>query len=205
MLGFPIFEMKENHRLGIGKRTFSDNSVNKAKQIDPAKLEKLNERQQLVIQLQDEFGLRREESLKFKPSYADNGDSIQLKASWCKGGRAREIPILTTSQRELIDRCLETVKSGSMIPKNESYIEARVKLDNCCRNAAMLNNHGFRHQYAQDRYKTLTSGLNCPKNGGLTSRELSVEEKARDNAARMILTEELGHGREQITVNYLGR
>ena len=40
------------------------------------------------------FGLRREESLKIQPGWADRGDTLVLKDSWTKGGRSREIPML---------------------------------------------------------------------------------------------------------------
>ena len=64
--------------------------------------------------------------------------------------------------------------------------------------------HGLRHAYGQRRYKELT-GWDAPINGGLKSEQLTAEQKQIDYHARMILTEELGHGREQITTSYLGR
>ena len=65
-------------------------------------------------------------------------------------------------------------------------------------------NHGLRHQYAQDRYLELT-GRECPKNGGLTSRQLSPEDRKIDYESRLQISEELGHSREAITAVYLGR
>ncbi len=41
---------------------------------------------QMSLRLQASFGLRREESIKFSPQYADRGDHIVLKHSWTKGG-----------------------------------------------------------------------------------------------------------------------
>ena len=43
----------------------------------------------LSLRLQAAFGLRREEAIKFSPNYAIKDDHIKLKASWTKGGRAR--------------------------------------------------------------------------------------------------------------------
>ena len=42
-------------------------------------------------ELQEVFGLRRKESMKFQPVFATKGldDAIRLKASWCKAGRTR--------------------------------------------------------------------------------------------------------------------
>jgi hypothetical protein len=47
----------------------------------------------MSLRLQAAFGLRREESIKFRPDYADRSDHIILKGSWTKGGRERAIPI----------------------------------------------------------------------------------------------------------------
>lgn len=54
----------------------------------------------MSLQLQADFGLRREEAIKFQPSYADRGDHIALKVSWTKGGRERTVPITTAEQRD---------------------------------------------------------------------------------------------------------
>lgn len=56
------------------------------------------------LALQQVFGLRREEAIKFQPSYADQGDRIMLKGSWTKGGRSREVPITTPEQRAVLDQ-----------------------------------------------------------------------------------------------------
>lgn len=47
--------------------------------------------------------------------------------------------------------------------------------------------------------------MKAPKAGGLTSRELSVNQKMVDKEARLIISKELGHEREEVTVIYLGR
>jgi len=41
----------------------------------------------MSLRLQAAFGLRREESIKFQPRYADHGDHIAIKGSWATGGR----------------------------------------------------------------------------------------------------------------------
>jgi hypothetical protein len=64
--------------------------------------------------------------------------------------------------------------------------------------------HGLRHQYAQRRYRQLT-GWKAPAAGGPTSKQLSVDQKALDREARLVVSRELGHEREQITSVYLGR
>ena len=198
-------ELPDNKKLEIENRVYSDNTKNKAQEIDPQKIIKLNERQQLAIRLQREFGLRREESLKFMPSYAIKADKIELKSSWTKGGRAREIPITTDKQRELLKEVKKVVGKGSLIEKEQKYYQAREALDKACQRAKIRNMHGFRHAYAQQRYKALT-GRDCPKAGGLTSKQLKLSRyNVQDYSVRLKISEELGHSREEITVQYLGR
>jgi hypothetical protein len=196
--------LPDNKKLEIENRKYSDNSKNKAKDIDIVRFDKLEEKHQFAIQLQREFGLRMEESIKFKPSYADKGNKIELKASWTKGGRAREIPVTNEKQRELLDNINKFCGKGSLIPQDKNYIQAKWTFEKACSIVNIKNVHGYRHAYAQERYKELTS-RHCPKAGGLTSRELTVEQKQLDYHTRMIISKELGHGREEITVQYLGR
>jgi len=49
------------------------------------------------------------------------------------------------------------------------------------------------------------TGLPAPAAGGPRSRDLTVEQKALDQVARLEISRELGHEREQITSVYLGR
>ncbi len=160
----------------------------------------------ISLELQRVFGLRREESLKIKPHLADKGDKLELMPSWCKGGRGRFIPIRTEEQRYWLEKAKELVeKAGySLIPQEKDYIQHRYLYDKQVERSDLRNVHGVRHAYAQQRYKELT-GWEAPINGGPKSSELLPQQKKVDYHARMTLTEELGHSREQITVNYLGR
>ena len=67
----------------------------------------------------------------------------------------------------------------------------------------MSNLHGLRHNYAQWRYKALT-GQACPKDGGAPTKALTPADKIADREARMIIAEELGHSRLDVTKAYLG-
>ena len=58
----------------------------------------------MSLELQQAFGLRREEAIKFIPDYADQGDHLVLKPSWTKGGKARVIPVRTAEQRAVLNR-----------------------------------------------------------------------------------------------------
>lgn len=157
------------------------------------------------LELQRVFGLRREESLKIKPHLADNGNELKLQTSWCKGGRARNIPIQTEEQRYWLEKAKEIAgKFGnSLIPQDKNYIQHRYLYDKQTTRAGLKNLHGLRHAYAQRRFKELT-GWEAPINGGPNLKQLTAEQKKIDHRARIILTSELGHGRISIVKNYLG-
>lgn len=201
---------RTNTALGIERRVFVTN-ISKAISVPTGDVEKIRDPHlRLSIELQKAFGLRREESLKFQPAFALAGQApelvqtIRLKDSWCKGGRPREIPVITSEQRSLLARALELAGSGSMIPANRRYVDQLKRYENATSRAGMSRLHGLRHQYAQNRYQKLTGRL-PPALGGLTSRELSPEQRADDRAARLKISAELGHGRESVTAVYLGR
>jgi hypothetical protein len=195
---------RTNDVYGIERRVYINNDINKAHDIHD-KLDKItNERVALSLQLQREFGLRREESLKFQPAYADQENRLLLKPSWCKGGRPRDIPIRTDAQRELLNKCHKLVGESSMIPPEKDYKTYLKNFENLCIKVGIRNMHGLRHAYAQDRYKELT-GWDCPKNGGKSSKDFNQHEKKIDFDARIKISNELGHGREEVTKVYLGR
>src|SRR5882672_11033886 len=91
----------DNTRLGIPERRFVTNE-SKARELDDRVQEVSDPDVSMSLALQQAFGLRREESIKFQPSYADRGDAITLKGSWTKGGRERTVPITTTEQRAVL-------------------------------------------------------------------------------------------------------
>jgi hypothetical protein len=194
----------DNAHYGIDSRPFvSDGS--KARTLAAAALSLVeDERMRMSLRLQAAFGLRREEAIKFQPAYADRGDRLVLKASWCKGGRAREIPIRSNPQRDLLNECQALVGNGSLIPPERSYIEQRRVYERHAARAGLSKLHGLRHAYAQARYEELT-GWRAAAAGGPTSSQLTPGQKRQDQAARLQVSRELGHEREQITTVYLGR
>jgi hypothetical protein len=209
-IGNPSVIPNENKTLGIPERKYVQES---GKQIglsedQVGKIE--DERIRVSLLLESAFGLRREEALKFRPDYALRGadpataDRLHLKASWTKGGRPREIPIRTEHQRELLAWARRVAGSGSMIPPERSYVAHLKVYEAQVARAGISQAHGLRHGYAQRRYQELT-GWAAPHAGGPKSKELTPEQKALDQEARMAISAELGHGREEITAVYLGR
>ena len=158
----------------------------------------------MSLELQQAFGLRREEAIKLIPSYADRGDHLVLKDSWTKGGKAREVPVRTPEQRAVLERAHRLAGKGSLIPAERRYIEQRRVYERHTVNAGLSKMHGLRHGYAQARYLTLT-GWPSPAAGGPRSRALTTAQRESDRRARLTISLELGHEREQIVSIYVGR
>ena len=195
---------RSNDHYGIPNRIFVTN-VNKAKTVLEVDLAKVrDEHVRMCLELQQAFGLRREESIKFIPSYADQKDHLTLKPSWTKGGKARTIPVRTPRQREVLDRARRLAGKGSLIPSARNYVQQlRIYEGNTTR-AGLSKMHGLRHAYAQRRYEALT-GWKSPAAGGPTSKSLSSEQRKLDREVRLIISRELGHERIQIVSVYLGK
>lgn len=194
----------ENATLGIPERSYvSDQGKQLALDVD--KLVSIQDEQvKLSLLLQDQFGLRREESIKFQPGYAIRGDGLHLKPSWTKGGRARVVPIRTADQRWVLEQVREMAGKGSLIPIERTYAQHLGLYERELAKAGISKAHGLRHGYAQRRYEDLT-GWRCPHAGGPKSKELTPEQKAADREARLTISAEMGHAREEITAVYLGR
>ena len=90
------------------------------------------------------------------------------------------------------------------IPADCSYVQQLHRFEYQCDRAGIHRVHGHRHQYAQERYRELT-GWSAPAAGGPRSRELTREQKTIDRAARLAISRELGHEREQVAAIYFGR
>jgi len=193
---------QDNRELGIEKRTTWGG--NRARTTTSTLLESLPERMQLVLRLQMAFGLRLEESLKFRPEVADKGDALALQASWCKGGRARMVPLTHPRQRALLDEVRRVCGDGALIPTGQTYIGFRKEVERATWGAGIRNMHGHRHWYAQWRYQALM-GAPSPAAGGKTYETMSKAERAADYRARLTISRELGHNRIEVTDAYLGR
>ena len=195
---------KDNRVYGIGKREYVA-KTSKAQALDEKKLAGIADQHvRLSIRLQAAFGLRREESIKFSPSYAIKDDHIRLKSSWTKGGRARTVPIRSGEQRKLLEAVKTFAKGGSLIPPDRNYVQQLHCYERQLRNARMTKLHGLRHAYAQRRYEELT-GWKAPAAGGPAARSLTTDQRALDEKARALISRELGHNRTTITRVYLGR
>ncbi len=200
--------VQSNDTYNIEKRVYVTNR-DKSVSLKDLDLSKIDENIAQSLRLQDAFGLRREESMKFQPEFAldgqwiDNAKYIVLKPTWTKGKRGRTIPISNENQRKELRKAyaLAQKNGGSMIPKEKSYKAHKSNFEAVTHALGVGQTHGLRHGYAQTRYLELM-GFPCPAVGG--SRSLSADEVAKDKEIRMLISEELGHSRINITSVYLG-
>jgi site-specific recombinase XerD len=196
--------VSSNKELGIDNRIYVTNDDKSIKvtneQIDNIKSPYIK----LSLQLQELFGLRREESMKFKPFVADKGDKLELQSSWCKGGKARSIPIGTKEQRDLIDKIKIFLEQAhlSLIPEDKTYKTHKKLYEKQLIRAGIHKAHGLRHRYAQKLYLEKT-GWECPARGGPLKKELSGVQKEIDLKTRLEISKVLGHERISITDVYL--
>ena len=188
---------------GIGERRYVTNEDRSAV-LDPEKLARVTDAHvAMSLELQAAFGLRREEAIKFIPAYADRGDRVRIKASWAKGGRAREVPVRNEHQRAVLDAARRLAGGRSLIPGGRSYAAHRKVYERQTEAAGLSRMHGLRHAYAQSRYEALT-GWKAPAVGGPRRRSLGPAKRRIDTAARMAIARELGHGRISIVPIYIG-
>ena len=164
--------VKSNVELNIERRVFVTNE-SKAISLENIDLSKIDENIAQSLRLQDSFGLRREESMKFQPEFAldgqwiDNAKYIVLKPTWTKGKRGRTIPISNENQRKELRKAyaLAQKNGGSMIPKEKSYKAHKSNFEAVTHALGVGQTHGLRHGYAQTRYLELM-GFPCPAVGG---------------------------------------
>ena len=156
--------------------------------------------------LQHAFGLRVQESMLLRPYLADQG--CELVVLWgTKGGRPRRVSIETDYQRQVLAAAKDLAPhpKASTIPSDYDLRAWRyhyyyvVRKHGISRKELKVVSHGLRHGFAHRRYRELSwyrPQVTC-RNGPTPPRKV-------DNAARLTVAHELGHGRKQITNCYLG-
>jgi len=194
---------RSNDHYGIPDRQFVSNA-SKARDVTAQDMDKIRDPYvRMSLELQQAFGLRREEAIKFSPGFADRGDHLTLKASWTKGGKARDVPVRTERQRDVLNRARRLAGQGALIPDDRNYVQQLRVYERQTANAGLSKLHGLRHAYAQHRYEELT-GWKAPAAGGPVTRALSPGQKVMDRVARQTISQELGHERPQIVAVYCG-
>jgi len=114
-----------------------------------------------------------------------------------KGGRGRELPI--TSQEQINTLKLAAHAQGSaraVMPPDQNWKQWREGELRTVREA-MGGLHELRSAYACERYAEITEH-SAPCAGG------KILDRDVDRGARLVISEELGHGRIDIAAEYLG-
>lgn len=195
---------RDNAAYGIPERQQVSNT-SKARTLDGGQLNRvIDPYTAMSLRLEEAFGLRREESIKVRPGWADRGGVLHLKASWTKGGRERDVPIINAMQRQVLEEAKALAQDGSLIPTEMNYRDQLNRFKAQTARADIHRVHGLRHAYAQRRYFELT-GWKARAANGPRSKALTPDQKNADRPARLTISHELGHEREQITAVYLGR
>lgn len=182
-----------------------DGKRNRALKLDSERLNQITCKYvKATLLMQQAFGLRREEAIKFTPKLAVKAERIELRGSWTKGGRSRIVPIKTGHQRQVLDLVARIAGNGALIPKDKTYAQQLKHYEYETLRVGLRNTHGLRHAWAQQRYAQL-AGMPCPFADGPDWRQMTSEQRKRDRAARHQLSLEMGHTRLAIVDTYLGR
>lgn len=167
--------------------------------------EQVGERAGAVVELARELGLRSKEASLLDARQA----LIEARARGAvtisdgtKGGLTREVPITSPGQIEALGRAAQAqADSRAVMPAAESWKTWREGELRVARELVQENTggglHDLRAAYACQRYQALT-GHAAPCSGG------QIEDRERDQAARLAVAEELGHGRAEVTAAYVG-
>lgn len=121
-----------------------------------------------------------------------------------KGGLTREVPISHPEQIQTLERAAAIQGGGrSVMPADKNWAQFRASDLNAGREAlkeqGITGYHDLRAAYAADRYQELTGhAAPCNQDGQRTAN------RQADLAARGQIAQELGHGRVDVTVSYLG-
>jgi hypothetical protein len=185
----------------------------------------LSERTQAIVDLARAFGLRFEEASKLDArgalAEAEKNGSVTIE-NGTKGGQPREVPISSEKQIETLKNAASLqVNDRSMIANDKTYAEHQRESYR-----ETSNFHAERHAYANERYSELMKEklgieikspvLSDKPEGQRWSDYLAEKayeqgvsitpEMARefDREARLELSEELGHHREDVISAYIG-
>ena len=174
-----------------------------------ALLTRNEQRVEAVAQLARELGLRfREASLLDARAALDQAHRLgQINITeGTKGGRGREIdrwiPVNTRALMALESAALLQVGARNVIPESMTFVQWRnhayAVWTDVAAETGLKGFHDLRAAYACERYQTLT-GFQAPV---LAKERLAA--KSADVAARVVIARELGHGRIDVVVAYVG-
>ena len=167
--------------------------------------DEVGERAGAVVELARELGLRSKEAslLDARAALAEASERGTVTVTeGSKGGREREVPITSPGQVQALERAAEAQGDArAVMPPEQDWKSWREGELREAREVVQEHTggglHDLRAAYACERYEALT-GHAAPCAGG------QIEDRERDQAARLAVAEELGHGRAEVTSEYVG-
>ena len=167
--------------------------------------DQVGERAGAVVELARELGLRSKEAslLDARAALAEASERGAVTISdGTKGGREREVPITSEAQLGALARAAEAQGDArAVIPPDQNWQTWREGELRDAREVVQEHTggglHDLRAAYACERYEALT-GHAAPCTGG------EILDRDRDAVARLAVAEELGHGRAEVTSEYVG-
>lgn len=167
--------------------------------------DQVGERAGVVVELARELGLRSKEAslLDARAALAEASERGAVTITeGSKGGREREVPITSPGQVQALERAAQAQGDArAVMPPEQDWKSWREGELREAREVVQEHTggglHDLRASYACERYKALT-GHAAPCAGG------QIEDRERDQAARLAVAEELGHGRAEVTSEYVG-
>ena len=165
----------------------------------------VGERAAAVVVLCRELGLRSKEAslLNARAALAEAQERGAVTITeGSKGGREREVPITSPAQMQVLERAAQAQGDArAVMPPDQNWQTWREGDLREAREVVQEHTggglHDLRAAYACERYQALT-GHAAPCTGG------QIENRERDQAARLVVAEELGHGRAEVAAEYLG-
>ena len=167
--------------------------------------EQMGGRAAAVVELARELGLRSKEAslLDARAALAEaSARGTVTVTEGSKGGREREVPITSPGQVQALERAAQAQGDArAVMPPNENWQSWREGQLRDAREIVQEHTggglHDLRAAYACERYEALT-GHSAPCAGG------EIQDRAADQAARLEISAELGHGRAEVAAEYLG-
>ena len=211
-------ESEHAHRTQVATRDHSWTARNVDIGAKIAEISALDPWVGLQVELCAQFGMRGKEARHFRPHSAvipreaatprdadafPDCDTFVRVCHGAKGGRPRDVPVVTESQRALLVRVRAAVAPGMYVGRpGSTSLQAQSRFYYVIRKCGISKKvlgvvaHGLRHQRVNDGYETDAGGPS-PVRGAQTRPPR--DETARQRAARV-----LGHNRLSVTSAYLG-
>jgi integrase len=163
------------------------------------------------------FGLRREESIQFKPHRVDEGDVVRIRDG-TKGGRERLVRVVNDYQREVLEMAKARVKTlgghlgapGKSLEQNLrrfAYVMEKLKVT---KKDLGVTAHGLRHQRLNDIFEEVAGvpspvrQMSAADGDNQSSKEIAKGDQRLWDRARQIVSSEAGHARLSISGAYTG-